>query len=488
MKVILMTPPYHCGMIESAGVWLPLGLVYIAGELKKIPGLEVIIYDAMSLYHTYEDIARFLEEERPDIIGISAITASFYSALEVCRIAKELSENTFTVLGNVHPTFMYEEALKHKEVDVVVIGEGEITFRELVEALINKEDLSKVKGIAYRKEGQIVKTPDRDFLVNLDELTPAWDLVDWKIYTYFPKENSRLAIVSSSRGCFSECAFCSQRLFWKGSWRARSPENFVNELELLAKKYGVNVVMLSDELPNRDKNRWEKILDLLIERDLGMELLIETRADHIVRDEDILEKYKKAGVTHIYVGVESASPEVLKEYNKNLEVEISLKALRLINQLDIVSETSFVVGLPEETKESLKNTFEMALIYDPDMCFFIPLTPWPYTPIYEKYRDFIQHEDWSQYNLVDPVIKPKGWNSLKEFKLDLIEYTSRFFLYKFENLHKLTPFKRKFMIDLINLLIKNSYLRERFKEKFSKILLQKSLKKILKLIPWQNKS
>lgn len=460
MKVILMTPPYHCGMVESAGVWLPLGLVYIAGELKKVPGCEVIIYDSMSCGHGYEDITRFLQQEKPDIVGISAITASVNEALKVARLVKSVNPKVYTVLGNVHPTFMYEDILKTDVVDFVVLGEGEVTFKELVMCLKEKDDPTKVKGIAFKKDGFVVKNAWREFISDLDLLEPAWDLVQWEIYTYFPKKGSRLAIVSSSRGCLSNCSFCSQRLFWNGTWRARSPENFVNELELLRKRYDVDVVMLSDELPNGDKERWERILDLLIERDLGIELLIETRADLVVRDKDIFRKYREGGVTHIYVGVESVDPEVLEKYNKDLKVETSLEAIRIINQHDIVSETSFVVGLPDETRERLEKTFELAKIYDPDMCFFIPLTPWPYTVMFELYKDYIQHTDWGRYNLVDPVILPVEFKSLKEFKETIADYTAKYFLYKVSQLPSMSSFKKKFMVDLIKLLTRNSYLKE----------------------------
>lgn len=468
MKVLLMTPPYHCGMIESAGVWLPLGLTYIAGELKKVPNCEVIIYDSMSLWHTYEEVARVLEEVKPDLLGISAITAFITDALKVCRIAKQLNPRVITVLGNVHPTFMYEEVLQFPEVDFVVRGEGEITFRELVECLKEADDPSKVKGLAFKREGKVLLTENRPLFPYLDQLKPAWELLDWKIYTYFPKPDSVLAIASSSRGCFSSCAFCSQRLFWNSTWRARSPENFVGELEYLAKNFGVNVVMLSDELPNGDKKRWERVLDLLIEKDLGIELLIETRADLILRDEDLLEKYKKAGISHIYVGVESVDPEVLIRYNKGIEVNTSKRALELINSYDIVTETSFVVGLPDESEERLQKTLELAKLYNPDMCFFIPLTPWPYTSMFQEYRDYIQHTDWSKYNLVDPVILPEKWKSLEDFKKSLMFYTTQFFLYKFSTLESLSPFKKEFMINLIKLLAKNSYLRELFLKTFFK--------------------
>ncbi len=142
-------------------------------------------------------------------------------------------------------------------------------------------------------------TSDRGYIQDLDSLPAAWDLIEWPVYTYKPMEDSVLAIVNSSRGCIQKCSFCSQQLFWNRRWRGRSSEHFVDELEYLNKTYGVNVAMISDETPTLDRNRWERILDLLMERDLDVKILMETRVDDIIRDEDIMWKYREAKIDHI---------------------------------------------------------------------------------------------------------------------------------------------------------------------------------------------
>ena len=317
----------------------------------------------------------------------------------------------------------------------------------------------KIAGISFVKDGRVFHTKDRSFIVDLDELSPAWDLLDWSLYTYHPRPGSRLAVVSSSRGCISQCLFCSQRLFWRGNWRARSAERFVAELEYLRRYYNVDVVMISDEYPTKDRNRWERILDLLIERDLEIEILMETRVDDIIRDEDIMEKYKKAGVSHIYVGVESPDQKRVDEYGKNVKVEDSKRALDIINQADIISETSFVLGTPDETLDNIRATLELAKFYNPDMAFFLPLTPWPYTSLYQKYFEFIEVHDWSYYNLVEPVIKPKTMNR-EELKRLLLSSTAEFFKFKIQNINKMTSIKKDFMIKVLKLIIERSYLSQ----------------------------
>jgi anaerobic magnesium-protoporphyrin IX monomethyl ester cyclase len=218
-KVLLITPPYHSGVVEAAGTWLNLAFVYIAGSLRDA-GYDVEIYDAMSYFHEYDEIARRLEALRPDVVATTAITACINDCIKLCNLAKQMDPHIVTVVGNVHATCMWEEILNTAEsVDYVVRGEGEHTLPDLLACHFSRGDLSKVRGIAYRVDGRPVMTPARPYIENLDLLHPAWDLVDWKIYSYRPVQGSVLAIVSSSRGCNQQCSFCSQQLFWQRMWR-----------------------------------------------------------------------------------------------------------------------------------------------------------------------------------------------------------------------------------------------------------------------------
>lgn len=458
-KILLITPPYHSGVIESAGTWLNVGFVYIAGSLRKA-GYDPIIYDSMSYWHGYEQVRQKIEEEKPDVVGTTAFTAEIPDALKVLKLAKEVNNEIITVLGGVHPTFCYEEILAdNKDVDFVVRGEGEETVVELLDVAFSKGDLSKVKGIAYSENGGITVTPPRPFISSLDDLPAAWDLIDWSIYTYKPMEKSILAIVSSSRGCTQQCSFCSQQLFWQRKWRGRTAENFVAELELLRDKYGVDVVMVADETPTLSRPRWEKILDLLIERKVGIKLLMETRVDDIVRDEKIMWKYREAGVDHIYVGVESTSQATLNIFKKNIKVEQSKKALDLINENDMVSETSFVLGMPEDTVKSIRNTVELAKFYNPDLAFFLAIAPWPYADMYEELKPYVEVFDYGKYNLVEPVIKPKNM-TLMQLKKELGYAARDFYMDKLQRLDQMTARKREFMVKVIDLIASSSYLAE----------------------------
>jgi anaerobic magnesium-protoporphyrin IX monomethyl ester cyclase len=462
-RVALITPPYHSGVVESAGTWLNVGFVYIAGALRAA-GYEVDYYDAMSLWHKWPDIQKRMEDFRPDVIATTAYTASIVDGIKLCGLAKKVNPRIITVVGNVHATFCYDEILQHdhKIVDYIVRGEGEETLPMLLHCLNAGDDPKKVHGVAFWRDGGVVVTPKAPYIQDLDSLPLAWDLVDWPIYSYRAKNNARLAIVSSSRGCQQKCSFCSQQLFWAQTWRARSPENFVGEIEMLYNKHGVKVAMLSDEIPTFDRDRWVRILDLMIERQVPVKLLMETRVDDIIRDADIMDKYREGGVEHIYVGVEAGTQETLDLFKKDTEVAQSKQAIDLINGADIVSETSFVLGMPDDTPESIAATIELAKHYNPDMGFFLAIAPWPYSELYPELEPYVATKDYRKYNLVEPVIKPKNM-TLDELELELGKASQKFFMHKFQHLHELSSWKQEFMLSVLDLLIHHSYLAGQMK-------------------------
>jgi len=461
-NILLITPPYHCGVLESAGTWMPLGLVYVAGSLQKA-GYNVEIYDAMSKYHTFDDIRHKIKEVWPDVVGTAAYTSSINDALGVLKLTREVNPEIVTILGGIHSNFCWNEILKTEgnSVDYIIRGEGDIATTELLDQVFagKKPD---IPGIAYSHNGEVKCTRERPLISNLDALPAAWDLVEWKDYSFKTKKNSTLAVVSSSRGCTQKCTFCSQRLFWKEKWRSRSPQNFVSELEYLNSEYGVDVAMIADETPTFDRERWEKILDILIARKLDLEILMETRVDDILRDKDIIDKYSGAGILHIYVGAESADQKMLDRYQKNLKIEESKEAIDLINKAGIISETSFVLGMPDETPQSIDSAIKLAKYYNPDLAFFLAIAPWPYSDIYPELAPFIEEFDYSKYNLIEPIVKPVNMTR-EELNKELLRAFKEFYMEKLETIEDMTEFKKNYMIDVTRLLINDSYLSNQMK-------------------------
>lgn len=464
-SVLLVTPPYHSGVVESAGRWPNLGFLYIAGELEK-HGFEVEIYDAMSKFHDYDQVREHIRSVSPDFLGVTAITATINAAIDVLKITKEECPECVTVLGGVHPTFCYEEILaEHADiVDYCVLGEGEITMPELLEAHRSGADMATVPGIAFARDGDTVCSPPREFVEDLDSLSPAWHLADWSEYPLYFIDDATVALVSSSRGCIHTCAFCSQHKFWHGSYRERDPHKFVGDIEHVAKTYGVNVFFVADEYPTYSRERWETILDLLIEKKLGVHILLETCVPDILRDSDIMHRYREAGVLFIYVGVEATSDEKLAEFRKDTRFEDSKEALRIIRDAGMIVESSLILGVPDETPESIKETLELAREYNADFMHFLLLAPWPYADMYESLKPFIEVTDYSKYNLVEPIIKPRDMTR-DELMKHVLNCYKEYYMKKLPEwvAMKGNDLKRSCMIKGMKAIVDNSFLKDHMK-------------------------
>lgn len=455
--ILFVTPPYHCGIAEIIGRWIPLNFVYLAGAARR-SGLTASIYDAAAKNHGYPEIEGRLREIAADYVATSAMTATINDAIKTLELVKRINPGTVTILGGIHPTFMYDEVLASSAaVDYIIVGEGEATLGHLLEVLERNGDPATVPGVVFRREGAVVRTGRRPLVADLDGLPMAWDLLEWKDYSYFIIPDSRLGAISTSRGCSYDCTFCSQQKFWAKTWRARNPRDVVAELEHLHTTYNVNVFLITDEHPTRNRERWESILDLLIERNLPVYILMETRPEDLVRDKEIIRKYRKAGIVHISVGVEATDQGTLDAIRKGLQSDIAGQAIELIHEQGIVSETSFILGFPDETPEHIKETMKLVRRYNPDNANFMALTPWPYSDMYEEVKPFIRQRDYSKYNLVDPVVEPKGMSML-QIDVALADCFRKFYMSKILDVMTMQDdFKRGYLLRATKLFMSSPF-------------------------------
>ncbi|GFE62164.1 B12-binding domain-containing radical SAM protein [Geobacter sp. AOG2] len=444
-------------MAEVIGRWIPLNFVYLAGVARQA-GLVAEIYDAAAKEHGYPEMGAYLRENGAEYVATTAITATINDAIKTLELVKDIDPNSVTILGGVHPTFMYDEVFAASPaVDYIVIGEGEATLRHLLSVLEEGGNPATVPGIAFRQNGAVIRTATRAFIDDLDDLPVAWDLLEWKEYTYFVIPNSRLGAISTSRGCDQDNGFGSQQRFWEKSWRARDPRSVVAEMEYLYKTYQVNVLLITDEHPTRDRERWETLLDLLIARELPLHLLLETRASDIIRDREIIWKYRKAGIIHIFVGFEAASQSPLDAVGRETGIAVVKQALALIHEQGIVSDVSFVLGFPEETPDSIKKTMQLVQQCNPDNANFLALTPWPYADRYEEVKPYIRQWDYSKYNLVDPVVEPRNMNLL-QVDVALADCYRRFYMGKILDVMTMKDdFKRGYLLRATKLFMSSAF-------------------------------
>lgn len=463
-KIMLVTPTYHCGVLESAGNWLPLALVHLAGELDR-QRFEVVIYDAMTAGVDLATALREISRQAPALVAVGAYTASTPAALALLRGVKEQAPATVTVLGGVHATFCWPTLMEENPfLDYIVVGEGEESCAALVAWHFSGQRGEVPRGVAARQGTGVKYGGPRGLIANLDALRPAYHLLDWSMYHYAIMPGSVMGAVSSSRGCTEACSFCSQQKFWERTWRAISPLRFEQLVREQIDRYGVNVILIPDERPTYNRERWVEILDRMIRMDRDVTFLMETTVTDINRDADLLAKYRQAGIVHIYVGVEAAAQSRLNEYNKELSVAESQRALKLLNDAGIVSETSFVLGTPGENPGTIAEALAQAKKYNPDFAHFLLLAPWPYSDLYAEVKPFIEEWDLSHYNLVEPVIRPRAMTRDEIFAAVLRCYRD-FYMGKLVEITRMAdPWKRNYLLQSMKVMMGNSFLTKHLKE------------------------
>jgi anaerobic magnesium-protoporphyrin IX monomethyl ester cyclase len=416
MRILLLHPNYHSGGAEIAGNWPPAWVAYLTGTLKAEGYTDVHFVDAMTNHFDEEEVRRRIVELKPDIVGCTAITPAIYKAERLLQIAKAVNPAIVTVLGGIHGTFMYPQVLKEAPwIDAVVRGEGEQVFLNLVRAVDEgrfASDPGSVRGIAYLahdaegggEAGKVVATPAEPPIQDLDRILPDWSILEWDKYIYIPM-GKRVAIPNFARGCPFTCSFCSQWKFWR-DYRIRDPKKVVDEIETLVREHDVGFFILADEEPTIHRKKFIAFCEELIARDLGILWGINTRVTDILRDEKLLPMYRRAGLIHVSLGTEAAAQLQLDRFNKETTIEQNKKAIRLLREAGIVTEAQFIVGLENETAETLEETYRMARDWNPDMANWAMYTPWPFSDLFQELGDKVEVFDFEKYNFVTPIMKP----------------------------------------------------------------------------------
>jgi len=431
--------------------------------LKQAGFTNVRFVDAMSKDIPDDVLAEIIKANQPDVVLATAITPMIYQSETTLKIAKEVCPNVVTVMGGIHPTYMYAEVLNEAPwVDYIIRGEGEEVTVNLLSAIAqgtDQQDRAEIQGIAFLDNGEVVATPAHPPIKNLDTLSPDWSLLEWEHYIYTPL-NVRVAVPNYARGCPFRCRFCSQWRFWR-KYRSRTPKQFVDEIETLVKEYNVGFFILADEEPTINRSRFIALCEELIERNLDVYWGINTRVTDVLRDEELLPLYRKAGLVHVSLGTEAAAQLNLNVFRKETTIEDNKRAVQLLKKNGIVAEAQFIMGLENETPETIEETYRMALDWKPDMVNWNMFTPWPFSDLFQDLGDRVEVRDYSQYNFVTPIMKPDNMEREEVLKGVLRNY-ARFYLRKtIEYWFARDPFKRRYLLGCLKAFAKTT-LNKRF--------------------------
>ena len=380
-----------------------LGLGYLAAVLEK-NNYQVDVIDCQLLKLSLEDFKKEISKRQPDVVGVTSSTLTYQSALKLVRIAKETCPNCITITGGPHVTFWDDKALEEcPELDIVVRREGENTVLELAQRIEAGKSYNDVLGTTVRKDGKIVKNPDRPYIEDLDGLPfPARHL--WPMDRL--REYEDVLYLTTSRGCVYWCEFCTTVRMHGRKYRMRSPTNVVDELEYLNKTYGMKKFTFCDDAFTVDQPRTEALCSEILNRGLKIQWNCGTRVDMITKE--LLMKMKDAGCISVWFGVESGTQQVLDAMKKGISPDLTIKVLGWVRELGLKPVPNVILGFPGETKKSAWKTIKfIEKIAPDDVGFYNVATPFPGTPMYDmvKEKGWLRVTDFDLYDTTHPIFE-----------------------------------------------------------------------------------
>lgn len=380
-RIVFVNPfPYYAAGINEATVYPPIGLGTIARILEE-RNFDCKIIDANILGMTNDKVLEEINAYKADLVGIQVNIVTAKAGIE---LSKELKKRGIkVVLGGPFAQDKRERLIKHSKADALALGEGELTFLQICQGY----KLEDIDGLFFLKNKKPYMTPPRRLIENIDDIPyPAYHkLPSLRLY----KSRSRktpIAPMFTTRGCPYQCTFCSsssKTSVFQNIFRARSPENVVEEIEYLVKQMGVKQIDILDDNFTFNLHRSDKILDLILEKKLKVAINLQNgvRADRLTFD--LVKKMKKAGVYKMGIGIESGNERILKSIKKSLDLKAVDRAVRWCKKVGIVVIGFFMLGFPEDTEETLKETIDYAIKLNPSIANFSLVIPLPGTELFD---------------------------------------------------------------------------------------------------------
>ena len=382
MKILLIYPFFIDPRIDDEDIRpMPMGLYWIGAVLKEA-GYKVEILNLYDFSQRKDEIRDILRSFKPQAVGFSVLHGNRWGAVEIARLIKDLFPDTKVIFGGVGATFLWRHLLRHfPEIDFIVLREGEKSFPQLLDVIKeDSEDYKSVPGIAYRSGNKLYRTKESGFIDDLDSLP-----IPSKYFTY--------QHVSISRGCPWNCNFCGSPQFWNRRVRFRSPEHFLEEIEILYKK-GIRMFYFSDDTFTLNKSKVLEICDLILKKGLKINWNAISRVDQV--DEEMLYWMRKAGCIQISYGVESGSEKIRKALNKPIKSEDIIKAFEITKRYGILPRLYLIYGSPGEDEDTIDESIKLMHTIKPLALITYILDLFPGTRFWNeiKKRQSISDDIW----------------------------------------------------------------------------------------------
>ncbi len=367
------------GVEGQRGLNPPISLAYIAAA-TRVHGFDVRILDMDAERITMPKLEQYIKDYKPNVVGFSVNISNLIENLYYAKKIKEIDPAITIVFGGILMDISPEDTIRFPYVDVGVVGEGEITFPAMLEALEKNKSFDSVAGLIYKAGNKLIKTQPRAPIENLDTIPfPARDLLHNEKYVSLVAKKTPITIFFSSRGCPFQCTFCSKPSFWH-RWRFASPRYVVDEMENCL-SLGINDIMVYDDVFTSNRKRVIEICHEIKRRRLDFAWNIRTRVDLV--DKVLLEILQKSGCYRISYGVESGDAMMLKTYNKGTSISKIKKAFDMTREAGIEILSYYMVGGPGETFESIRNTFSVMHQLDSDYVHITHVVPYPKTKLFD---------------------------------------------------------------------------------------------------------
>ena len=459
---------------------VPMGFMYMANVLEK-GGFEVKILDCPLYYKQKrkiddnlikiglfpEQIEKEIKDFDPSIVGVSCSFTMFEKdSFDMIDLIKKINKNILLVVGGAHASANPHHVLRNKNIDFVVIGEGELTMLEIAQKYKNKKTLTDIKGTAFISNGKFKINSLRKQIENLDDFEPAWHLINLQDYFNHPDNSSVLkrgpsVSIITSRGCPGQCVFCSVHTVWGRKWRAISAKKVVDQIEFLVRKYKVRHIRINDDNLTLNKSRIIEICNEIVRRKLDIKWDTPSGVAFWTLDEEILDAMKRSGYYRITFGIESGCKETLKYIRKNIDLEKVNYLIEYCHKINLWTASFFIIGFPFEKKEEVKKTVNFIVNSKINFPFIFIAQPYLGTDLYQDF---------------------KGAGLLKEGFLDASSFIKTKYKTKYFSSEELNNIRKFTYINFyLRKTLRYSNLLISYKEFFSKIRNLEDLKYTIKI-------